>query len=107
MGKNFMIMLEVLLSRIIIAFRFFDLSFHLFPFSFLPKSFPADSSTVKTYMHAGNTITNYANTAESLVGIKVTLHNRDPGQNFTGAQQKFTKAGRCRIISCFQSLAAT
>ena len=93
-----MIMLEVLLSRIIIAFRFFDLSFHLFPFSFLPKSFPADSSTVKTYMHAGNTITNYANTAESLApnGIKVTLHNRDLWAKFhrCTTEMIITKAGR-------------
>lgn len=91
-----------------LLFFFLLLNLCLYPFILLlsllqifsPCYLPAlaDSSTVKTYMHAGNTITNYANTAESLApnGIKVTLHNHDLWAKFhrCTTEMIITKAGR-------------
>jgi hypothetical protein len=53
---------------------------------------------IKTFQHAGNKITLYSNTAESLApsGIKVTLHGRDLWAKFHKATTEMiiTKAGR-------------
>lgn len=59
---------------------------------------------IKSYSHAGNKITLYSNTAESLGpnGIKVTLHGRDLWAKFhkSTTEMIITKAGRSVLCVC-------